>query len=64
LTTTCGLSANGLRIRSVTSLGHQGGEEFSIDAQIYLTAVCPRVSNCVQHIFSGEAKNFIGSSPP
>jgi len=43
--------------RPVTSLGYQGGEEFSERG--------PNFLNYVQHIFSGGAKNFArGRSPP
>jgi len=47
--------------RPVTSLGHQGGEEF-FEGQIF--KLCPIVSKYVQHIFPGRAKIFLGGLPP
>ena len=42
--------------RPVTSLGHQGGEEFSERGSIFY--LYPLVLTYAQHIFPGEAKNF------
>jgi len=47
--------------RPVTSLGHQGGEEF-FEGQIF--KLCPIVSKYVQHIFPGRAKIFLGGASP
>jgi len=49
--------------RPVTSLGHQEGRRVFREGLKFFE-LCPIVSNYVQHIFSGGAKNFLGGLLP
>jgi len=51
------------RGRPVTSLGHQKGRRSLWEGRKFFE-LCPIVSNSMQHIFPGGAKNFLGGLRP
>jgi len=53
----------GVGSRPVTSLGHQGGDEF-FEWGLKFFALCSIDFNCVQNIFPGGRKFFYGGFAP
>jgi len=49
--------------RPITSLGHQERRRFVWEGPKFFE-LCPIISNYNQHIFPGEAKNFLGGLRP